>query len=456
MAEIVLLRCSKEIKRLGFALVSPHQLASWFIAPKDAQDARLYTRLVLCKLELVDSLCDPVLSKGVKGVGLRWSKINFKKAVTQKIREYDQKLKALINFNVSEAFEKGVQAKVLTKIKKLLPTHHDARNAQDVEPSFNKRSHDNQDSPNNREGENKKKRRKDVGEPSRSSRRNKSPMIHAQVDTPAIQPLDQEDEYVQNHPNLEWFRKKSGTEEKYTTSITKHYAARYYKQGIEDMISGRWSKETHLYIFEALNGIHHWKDSRIDFFKAEMSIRTEGSVYSDLRIKSVVHVVVKNKLGYGFLSSIVVRRSDDKENEFSYADLPRLSLNDVEDMYLLQVQDKLHHLLLESVKDFNNALLLFIRRVVIQNRVDDIQLGVESYQKTLNLTKPMMFFEGIDKKIPSTMTAMHKGIVYLNQHNIKSLMKLSEVKKFCDGTLEKIRENLVDMVKRNKLGTANK
>ncbi|GJY69567.1 hypothetical protein Tco_0472549 [Tanacetum coccineum] len=119
-----------------------------------------------------------------------------------------------------------------------------------------------------------------------------------------------------------------------------------------------------------------WK--RIDFFKAKMSTRTEGS------------------------------RSDDKEYEFGNAYLPRLSLNDVEDMYLLQVQDKLHHLPLEFVKDFDNALLLFIRRVMIQNKVEDIQLG------------------------------------------------LSEVKKFCDGTLIKIHENLVDMVKRNKLGTGNK
>ncbi|GKF37585.1 hypothetical protein Tco_0114343 [Tanacetum coccineum] len=54
------------------------------------------------------------------------------------------------------------------------------------------------------------------------------------------------------------------------------------------------------------------------------------------------------------------------------------------------------------------------------------------------------------------MTAKHKGVIYLNKHNVKSLTKLSEVKKFCDGTLEKIRENLVDMVKRNKLGTGNK
>ncbi|GJZ34038.1 hypothetical protein Tco_0579474 [Tanacetum coccineum] len=169
------------------------------------------------------------------------------------------------------------------------------------------------------------------------------------------------------------------TKEKYTTSITKHYAARYYKEGIEDRIPERWSKEVRRYHFEALNG--------------------------DPMIK---------------------------------------------------IQDKLHHLPLEFVKDFNNALLMFIRRTVIKNRVEDIQLGVESYQRTLNLTKPTMFFEGIDQRIPFTMTATHKGVVYLNQYNIKSLMKLSEVKKFSDGTLVKIQENLIDMLSKNKLGSGNK
>ncbi|GKD75881.1 hypothetical protein Tco_1334163, partial [Tanacetum coccineum] len=149
-------------------------------------------------------------------------------------------------------------------------------------------------------------------------------------------------------------------------------------------------------------------------------------------------------------------RSGNKEYEFSYVNFPRLSLNDVEYMYLLQVQDKLHHIPLEVMKDFNNALILFIRRVVIQNRVEDILLGVESYQQTLNLTKPMMFFEGINQRIPFTMSGIHKGEVYLNQLNIKSFMMLSEVKKFCDGTLNKIKENLIDMVTKNKLGTGNK
>ncbi|GJT44038.1 hypothetical protein Tco_0952753 [Tanacetum coccineum] len=63
-------------------------------------------------------------------------KFNFKKAVVQKFKEYDQKLKALTNFNVSKAFEKAVQAKVLTEIKKLLPTHIPNAIANYVKPAL--------------------------------------------------------------------------------------------------------------------------------------------------------------------------------------------------------------------------------------------------------------------------------------------------------------------------------
>ncbi|GJV79324.1 hypothetical protein Tco_1515194 [Tanacetum coccineum] len=58
--------------------------------------------------------------------------------------------------------------------------------------------------------------------------------------------------------------------------------------------------------------------------------------------------------------------------------------------------------------------------------------------------------------IPHIMSGAEKRVVYLNQHNRKSLMKLNEVKKFCDGTLTKIRENLIDMVNKNELGRGNK
>ncbi|GJX34686.1 hypothetical protein Tco_0246243, partial [Tanacetum coccineum] len=110
----------------------------------------------------------------------------------------------------------------------------------------------------------------------------------------------------------------------------------------------------------------------------------------------------------------------------------------------------------EFEKYFNNALLLFIRRTVLQNRVEELQLGVESYQRTLNLTKPKLYFEGIIDKIPNKMYETEKGVVYLNQHNHRSLMKLNEVKKFYDGTLMKIQESLIDMVNKNELGRVMK
>ncbi|GKE58097.1 hypothetical protein Tco_1497282 [Tanacetum coccineum] len=72
------------------------------------------------------------------------------------------------------------------------------------------------------------------------------------------------------------------TEEKYTTSITKHYAP--------------------------------------------LMVFTIGMIaeFTSSKQKSVTDQKEKS-----------IRRSDDNEYEFSYADLPRLSLNDVEDMYLL-------------------------------------------------------------------------------------------------------------------------
>nr|GEV50690.1 retrovirus-related Pol polyprotein from transposon TNT 1-94 [Tanacetum cinerariifolium] len=52
-----------------------------------------------------------------------YEEFNFKKAVAHKFKEYDQKLEAFKNFNISKAFEKAIQEKVLIEIKKLLPTH---------------------------------------------------------------------------------------------------------------------------------------------------------------------------------------------------------------------------------------------------------------------------------------------------------------------------------------------
>ncbi|GJR83634.1 hypothetical protein Tco_0154419 [Tanacetum coccineum] len=94
---------------------------------------------------------------------------------------------------------------------------------------------------------------------------------------------------------------------------------------------------------------------------------------------------------YGHLDKIKVRREDQRLYTFKEGDFPRLRLQDVEDMLLLLVQQRLTNLIIDECYDLNVALHMFTRRIVIQRRVEDLQLGVESYQKKLNLTKPDTF-----------------------------------------------------------------
>nr|GEX38960.1 hypothetical protein [Tanacetum cinerariifolium] len=79
---------------------------------------------------------------------------------------------------------------------------------------------------------------------------------------------------------------------------------------------------------------------------------------------------------------------DDKLYKFKEGDFKRLRIQDIEDMLLLLVQGKLTNLIVEERFAFNVSLRMFTRSIVIQRRVEDLQLGVESYQKKLNLTKP--------------------------------------------------------------------
>ncbi|GJQ97850.1 hypothetical protein Tco_0008989 [Tanacetum coccineum] len=91
---------------------------------------------------------------------------------------------------------------------------------------------------------------------------------------------------------------------------------------------------------------------------------------------------------YGHLEEIEVRRDDQKLYTFKEGDFKRLRLQDIEDMLLLLVQQKLTNITIDERYYLNVALRMYKRRIVIQRRVEDLQLGVESYQKKLNLTRP--------------------------------------------------------------------
>ncbi|GJV64280.1 hypothetical protein Tco_1475108 [Tanacetum coccineum] len=111
-------------------------------------------------------------------------------------------------------------------------------------------------------------------------------------------------------------------------------------------------------------------------------------VNSRHRILAVTKLKIVKWHNYKHLEWITVRRDDDKLYTFKEGDYNRLRLQDIEDMLLLLVQGKMTNLNIEERLALGVSLRMFTRSIVLRRRVEDIQLGVESYQKKLNLTRP--------------------------------------------------------------------
>ncbi|GJX52989.1 putative reverse transcriptase domain-containing protein, partial [Tanacetum coccineum] len=101
----------------------------------------------------------------------------------------------------------------------------------------------------------------------------------------------------------------------------------------------------------------------------------------------------------------------------------RLRIQDIEDMLLLLVQGKVTNLNVEERIAFNVSLRMFTRRVVIQRRVEDLQLGVESYQKKLNLTKPDTYRSNLRRQDAYTPYSDPRGFIYENKDKSSTIIK---------------------------------
>ncbi|GJX30151.1 hypothetical protein Tco_0238230 [Tanacetum coccineum] len=105
------------------------------------------------------------------------------------------------------------------------------------------------------------------------------------------------------------------------------------------------------------------------------------------RIIAIKQLKIVKWNNYKYLDWITVRRDDDKLYTFKKGDYNRLRLQDIKDILLLLVQGKLANLNIEECLALSVSLRMFTRSIVIKRRVEDLQLGVKSYQKKLNLTK---------------------------------------------------------------------
>nr|GEX27114.1 hypothetical protein [Tanacetum cinerariifolium] len=152
----------------------------------------------------------------------------------------------------------------------------------------------------------------------------------------------------------------------------------------------------------------------------------------------------QDKLGtmaeHKFITEIVSRRANGSIVSITELDYKNLNNNDIKCMYLLVVNHKVDDY---AKTGLLSSLLVFIRSIVIWERVYDFQLRVESYQQKVNLTAPTITFLGIEKfKVFFIVSEPVYGIIYKNNKKEKRVMRYQEVHKFCDATLKRVLEGL--------------
>nr|GEU53239.1 retrovirus-related Pol polyprotein from transposon TNT 1-94 [Tanacetum cinerariifolium] len=91
------------------------------------------------------------------------------------------------------------------------------------------------------------------------------------------------------------------------------------------------------------------------------------------------------------------------------------------------------------VKDLNCGTDLSL---ILKRRVEDLQLGVESYQKKLNITKPQKTFLEIEFKEPYTPSYDPPGIIYEDLDKQIRVLQADDMHKFSDGTLKSVRDEI--------------
>nr|GFA60314.1 hypothetical protein [Tanacetum cinerariifolium] len=195
-------------------------------------------------------------------------------------------------------------------------------------------------------------------------------------------------------------------------------------------------------------GITHWWFKRKDFYITTHNAPSDyHAVRSHMRILSVISIKTFERYVYTFLKEIVICRADYNEYKISEADFKNLHLNDLEDMYLLHLQGKLNHLPGSDKVCLYNILNLWIRNIVIKQRVGDLQLGIGSYQTKLNLTKPRWDASYFLFKEDYTIISKPRAMIYRDRNDQKKMLRENEVHKFSDGTLTRVLHKLYHMFK---------
>nr|GEY68969.1 histone deacetylase 14 [Tanacetum cinerariifolium] len=127
--------------------------------------------------------------------------------------------------------------------------------------------------------------------------------------------------------------------------------------------------------------------------------------------EDVVRIEVFSMYGYNYMKKIVLSHADLNEYVITERDFKYLYPSDFEDLYLLNLQE-------------------------------DFQLGIESYQTQLNLTKPHWDATGYEYKHDYTVIDSPRAAIFWDKYGVQMMMRVNEIHKFSDGTLQQIDEAL--------------
>ncbi|GJY08263.1 hypothetical protein Tco_0375317 [Tanacetum coccineum] len=240
-------------------------------------------------------------------------------------------------------------------------------------------------------------------------------------------------------------------------SISKMKAASYPDFGLELLVPEQmWIDDVCTYDISAKYGISHWWFNRQKFYiDRHDSPSRRKDVRTHMRILSVVRIKAYSRYGYDYLSEIVLRRADFQEYTIAEKDFKNLYPSDFEDLNLLLLQGHLDHLPGSDKRMLSTVVKQWTRNLVIRQRVEDFQLGIESYQTQLNLTKPGWDATGYEFKHDYTIIESPRAVVFPVDNNDRKIMRFNEIYKFSDGTLTRILEALDYIVKEFKVNRLN-
>nr|GEY35914.1 hypothetical protein [Tanacetum cinerariifolium] len=216
--------------------------------------------------------------------------------------------------------------------------------------------------------------------------------------------------------DLLYLKKGNSKPEKILLSLNKFHAVVFNDDDIEERTS-RWvNKCVKKFNPYAQYGVEHWKNphAKIFYIKKQKEPRKP--------------------------KEIIAKRANECIVLITEPDFKNLNKNDIEDMYLLIMNGKV---LNYAETGLLCSLSVFIKNLVIWERVHDFQLGIKIYQHKVNLTALTIYFPKIKKhEMLSIIYEPVHGIIYKNSKKEKRVMRHSEIHKYCDATLNRVLECL--------------